>query len=1050
MKISLLIRVIDVDNKKIMDAEVVVHDEKKQTLRLEANKKIGLYVAEEISPGTVEIKVSYKDLASETRTVTLNTGENEEVFILGRKGMPFYYRGRVKVPFEPLPHYIAVVVKEDDVQKYKERLHEITKGYKLEMVKVGENIRKNGCFIYQVRGEKEYQAAQESLKNLEFVLFCGPILKLFEQNVTLLTDSIIVRFKGHVTKEQAVKISRKYGLIFQRTIPYAGNGYQYLVKGPLSYKILDICEQLVDSGLVEYAEPDLWHTVEDDAITPTDWLFPEQWDHPIINTPDAWQALADIDVNKTFGDPTVHIAIVDSGVNAAHPAFSGNVTNGNPKVYQLFDFANMVANNNSLAGDHGTACAGGATGKANDASAVMGVNEGTAGLAGNARLIGIRRSGPESRYADVYIWAGGFNPNSAIVGFPVQINPGADIISNSFGYSVNNPISGLMKDTFDFLTTYGRNGKGVLLFFSAGNDNVNLDATFRRPWGMYKKCLQIAASTLDNTGLNEIKTSYSNVGTTIQFSAPSNDNSGPHNPPTSYGAFTTGILNQGNLPGRPTVQNTLSGNANAGVNMITLNNVAGFAVGQAVLIGNPGDAGTEAKIITAVNVMTNQLTLSANLLSNHLNGATVAASTPDYLNNFGGTSYATPVCAGLAALVLSANKNLTWIEVREIIKNTAVKIDPNNNDPVGRWQDINGLVATDVGYIGPFFSQWYGYGRINVAAAVEEAADYTFDRDIHVRDNLADTGFVPSVGTFWQGFDIWVRNVNDGVAPVNYAAHANTVHQSPIFGQNNWVYVRFKNIGDLASFPFFVRVYLTHWAGTEFIYPTDFIPSVRPNDPLPVPLTPGTYLIGEAQVNSLAALTEGNITVQWNANLVPPETVMVSGMEVHWHPCLLVEITPQDGFTPTGSHVWENNNLAQKNLSITYPDNSDGFSIAAVVGNLKNRSKFLVCELKIKWPVPRSEMYVSFLNPYVERYLMSEIKNGRQKDLKTGKLREKTVFFITSEKVKIKLPNSGLLPVIVGGKAGKLSKKEIGYIEVQQFNDNGKSTGGLSFEVRGK
>ena len=64
-----------------------------------------------------------------------------------------------------------------------------------------------------------------------------------------------------------------------------------------------------------------------------------------------------------------------------------------------------------------------------------------------------------------------------------------------------------MSDTFDRLTDDGRGGRGVLLFFSAGNDNVDLDTTIRRPWSMYDRCFGVAASTLANDGTTEIKAS---------------------------------------------------------------------------------------------------------------------------------------------------------------------------------------------------------------------------------------------------------------------------------------------------------------------------------------------------------------------------------------------------------------------------------------------------------------------------------------------------------------------------------------------------------------
>ena len=117
-----------------------------------------------------------------------------------------------------------------------------------------------------------------------------------------------------------------------------GNVHRLRFAGPATYAVLDASNGLADEAEVVYAEPDLVHTVEQDAVVPTDFLFPQQWDHPIIDTPGAWQALRDRDVNRTFGSPDVIIAVVDNGVDATHPEFAGNVSNGQPKLYQRFDF----------------------------------------------------------------------------------------------------------------------------------------------------------------------------------------------------------------------------------------------------------------------------------------------------------------------------------------------------------------------------------------------------------------------------------------------------------------------------------------------------------------------------------------------------------------------------------------------------------------------------------------------------------------------------------------------------------------------------------------
>lgn len=74
----------------------------------------------------------------------------------------------------------------------------------------------------------------------------------------------------------------------------------------------------------------------------------------------------------------------------------------------------------------------------------------------------------------------------------------------------------------------------------------------------------------------------------------------------------------------------------------------------------------------------------------------------DYTNDFGGTSSATPLVAGVAALVFSANPGLKASEVRDILQFTADKIGDSNEYTNGH-------------------SPRFGYGRVNAEAAVDEA-----------------------------------------------------------------------------------------------------------------------------------------------------------------------------------------------------------------------------------------------------------------------------------------------------------------------------------------
>lgn len=79
-------------------------------------------------------------------------------------------------------------------------------------------------------------------------------------------------------------------------------------------------------------------------------------------------------------------------------------------------------------------------------------------------------------------------------------------------------------------------------------------------------------------------------------------------------------------------------------------------------------------------------------------------SSSDYTHAFGGTSSATPLAAGLAALIHSANSELTSAEVKRIMMDTADKIDAGNGEYVDGHSPL------------------YGHGRINAHKAVALAA----------------------------------------------------------------------------------------------------------------------------------------------------------------------------------------------------------------------------------------------------------------------------------------------------------------------------------------
>jgi subtilisin family serine protease len=214
----------------------------------------------------------------------------------------------------------------------------------------------------------------------------------------------------------------------------------------------ELSRQLYERGRVDGAHPDFVRLVQRPAVTElsllTQWALDNPGNPGVVGADVA--ALAAWTISE--GDPSIRVAILDEGVDTAHPYLAS-------AVVEERDFVNDQASAAPEGDDaHGTACAGIALSRADEAR----------GLAPQVSLVAARiaKSGPDGdswlfddfQVADAIDWA--------------WDDAKAAVLSNSWG---GGPPVDIITMAIDRAQTRGRDGLGSVVVFAAGNDQGQVE-----------------------------------------------------------------------------------------------------------------------------------------------------------------------------------------------------------------------------------------------------------------------------------------------------------------------------------------------------------------------------------------------------------------------------------------------------------------------------------------------------------------------------------------------------------------------------------------------
>ncbi|MET0650804.1 MAG: S8 family serine peptidase [Pyrinomonadaceae bacterium] len=498
-------------------------------------------------------------------------------------------------------------------------------------------------------GERDRLEAE--LQRLPEVKEVGRLVNPSVRGTGILTRNIMVRARPGTSAAEIEAVAASAGCTVRRKLALKDRWVLSVPDGT-GFDVLKVADELDRNPVIVTAEPDVAFTADPDAINATDELYGDQWHLTRVGAPDAWQSLRDAN---------------PAGVNPGDP---GDLTFGSANILLAVMDTGVISQTDGMGVV--TAAHPDFQGTVSDGQAKVTAFFDFGAMVPNC-------DDPTAVFGDGYhgtscagVAAALANNASTVAG---EEEGGSGAAPNVRILGVQGPNPCTEEEYSD------------MYLWMAGIDPGSPDPAFpaqlaqgadviTNSWGGYNPAVWPISALMDDLFITITDDGRGGLGTLMFFST-GNQYSNDFWEIRPFAAHER----------------------NFGIGAITDGDVksAYSNWGDGVDLCAPSDGG-------ALGITTTTLPGTGDL-AGHTGGPL------DYTSSFGGTSSATPLTAGVAALLLSMDPTLTHEEARTVLTRTAKRIDYANSDPDGQWRDEDGDGVNE-------YSWWYGFGMVDAARAV--------------------------------------------------------------------------------------------------------------------------------------------------------------------------------------------------------------------------------------------------------------------------------------------------------------------------------------------